>query len=130
MSKINYVIYNTTSGEIVAAGTGSSDLMSTRVGAGESYLTTSTLIDPENKEVVNGVVVSISASVIAAAETAKAWKSLRGLRDAALASTDWTVVEDTPVTNKAAWKTYRQALRDLPGNTTDPLNVTWPTPPS
>ncbi len=130
MSKINYVIYNTTSGEIVATGTGSSDLMSARVGAGESYLTTSTLIDPENKEVVNGVVVSISASVIAAAETAKAWKSLRGLRDAALASTDWTVVEDTPVTNKAAWKTYRQALRDLPGNTTDPLNVTWPTPPS
>lgn len=130
MSKINYVIYNTTSGEIVATGTGSSDLMSARVGAGESYLTTATLIDPENKEVVNGVVVSISASVIATAETAKAWKSLRGLRDAALASTDWTVVEDTPVTNKAAWKTYRQALRDLPDNTTDPLNVTWPTPPS
>ena len=28
------------------------------------------------------------------------------------------------------WKTYRQALRDLPSNTTDPFNPTWPTKPS
>lgn len=30
---------------------------------------------------------------------------------------------------KQAWMDYRQALRDLPANTTDPLNVIWPTPP-
>ena len=28
-----------------------------------------------------------------------------------------------------AWKTYRQALRDLPANTSDPINPTWPTKP-
>ena len=28
-----------------------------------------------------------------------------------------------------AWKTYRQALRDLPAKTTDPTNPTWPTKP-
>jgi len=30
---------------------------------------------------------------------------------------------------KQAWLDYRQALRDLPGNTTDPENPVWPTPP-
>lgn len=29
----------------------------------------------------------------------------------------------------AAWKAYRQALRDLPANTPDPENVTWPAKP-
>ena len=28
------------------------------------------------------------------------------------------------------WKTYRQSLRDLPANTSDPANPTWPTKPS
>ena len=30
-------------------------------------------------------------------------------------------------TKKAAWATYRQALRDLPASTDDP--IVWPTPP-
>ena len=28
-----------------------------------------------------------------------------------------------------AWKTYRQQLRDLPANTSDPTKPTWPTKP-
>ena len=31
---------------------------------------------------------------------------------------------------KAEWVTYRQTLRDLPANTSDPENPTWPTQPS
>lgn len=58
-----------------------------------------------------------------------AWKSLRVQRDGLLAASDWTVLSDTPAST-AAWKTYRQALRDLPANTTDPHNVVWPTPPA
>ena len=58
-----------------------------------------------------------------------AWRLLRNERDARLGSSDWTVMADTP-TNTAAWKAYRQALRDLPANTTDPFNPVWPTPPS
>ena len=54
---------------------------------------------------------------------------LRQQRNARLADTDWTVLGDSP-TPTAAWKAYRQALRDLPANTTDPYNVVWPTPPS
>lgn len=62
-------------------------------------------------------------------QTDAAWKSLRSIRNELLASCDWTVLSDTP-TSTAAWKTYRQALRDLPANTTDPFNVAWPTPPA
>ena len=57
------------------------------------------------------------------------WERLRILRNALLAASDWTVMSDTP-TNTAAWKAYRQALRDLPDNTTDPFEPVWPTPPA
>lgn len=58
-----------------------------------------------------------------------AWHNLRIERDRLLKDSDWTVLSDTP-TSTAAWKAYRQELRDLPANTTDPFNVVWPTPPS
>jgi len=53
------------------------------------------------------------------------WRELRSERNGRLAASDWTQVDDAPV-DKAAWATYRQALRDLPANTTDPLNPVWP----
>lgn len=58
-----------------------------------------------------------------------AWMTLRAERNALLSASDWTVLSDSP-TSTAAWKTYRQALRDLPANTTDPTAPDWPTPPS
>ena len=59
----------------------------------------------------------------------RAWANLRAERNAILSACDWTVLGDSP-TSTAAWKVYRQALRDLPANTTDPFNVVWPTPPA
>jgi hypothetical protein len=56
------------------------------------------------------------------------WIRLRTDRDALLVSSDWTQVADAPG-DTAAWETYRQTLRDLPANTADPANPTWPTPP-
>ena len=50
------------------------------------------------------------------------------IRNQLLAETDWMANSD--VTMSDAWKTYRQALRDLPANTSDPSNPTWPTKPS
>lgn len=58
-----------------------------------------------------------------------AWQRIRQERNRLLVESDWTVLSDSP-TSTAAWKTYRQALRDLPANTTDPFNVVWPTPPA
>lgn len=41
------------------------------------------------------------------------WEQIRLWRNAQLTGSDWTQVADAPV-DKAAWATYRQALRDLP----------------
>jgi hypothetical protein len=43
---------------------------------------------------------------------------------------DYVVLEDSQVSNKDEWKTYRQALRDVPANNSDPDNITWPKEPS
>ena len=55
---------------------------------------------------------------------------VRGQRDSLLMESDWTQNRDVVLSNDADWKTYRQALRDLPANTTDWSNPTWPTKPS
>ena len=55
------------------------------------------------------------------------WDSLRSHRNMLLAETDWWGNSDVTMTNEQ--KTYRQALRDLPANTSDPLNATWPVKP-
>lgn len=62
-------------------------------------------------------------------DDAQSWDDLRAERDRLLAASDWTQVPDAPVTS-ATWATYRQALRNLPANTSDPRNVVWPTPPN
>ena len=66
-----------------------------------------------------------------AAETEAAWDALRAQRDVRLFACDWTQLSDAPLTTdeKTAWTAYRQELRDLPENTTDPFNPVWPTPP-
>jgi len=55
-------------------------------------------------------------------------KNIREDRDKKLVETDW--MGNSDVTMSDAWKTYRQQLRDLPANTSDPLNPVWPTKPS
>jgi hypothetical protein len=53
---------------------------------------------------------------------------LRYWRDGELMRTDWTQVADAPV-DKAAWATYRQALRDLPASNDDPREIELPVAP-
>ena len=58
-------------------------------------------------------------------------KELRTKRNTLLADVDWVTLKaystDTPVPEE--WKTYMQALRDLPSNTEDPANPVWPVAP-
>ena len=61
-------------------------------------------------------------------DNARPLKELRETRNKLLAESDWMANSD--VTMSDAWRTYRQALRDLPANTTDPANPVWPTEPS
>ena len=76
-------------------------------------------------------------SKISALDSAEAMKLLRVERDIRIAKTDWRASSDLTLTD--AWKTYRQALRDLPASASPKLNsdyeldltsVTWPTEPS
>jgi len=55
------------------------------------------------------------------------WVDVRYLRDLKLQATDWRASSDLTLSDD--WKTYRQALRDVPTQT-DPYNITWPTEPS
>ena len=66
------------------------------------------------------------------AKTQAQWSQLRSQRDTLLTASDWRVLPFAPLTPEAqqAWVTYRQALRDLPGLTEDPTQVTWPQVPS
>jgi hypothetical protein len=67
----------------------------------------------------------------------EAWASLRRERDAKLAATDWRITKEVEQTARdnlglqipLVWLDYRQALRDLPQNTTDPFNPVWPDDP-
>ena len=83
----------------------------------------------------DGNQVTLDQSVVdaAAAElvTATAWNDLRTKRDQLLAETDWEIVKHKELgTNiPTALKTYRQELRDLPANTSDPANPSWPVKP-
>lgn len=52
---------------------------------------------------------------------------VRAERNAKITACDWRVLPD--VSNSDVWKTYRQALRDIPAQSGFPNNVTWPDAP-
>lgn len=64
--------------------------------------------------------------VISSSESQAA--DIRAERNRRLTNSDWTQVADAPV-DKAAWATYRQALRDISAQTGFPWEVTWPDAP-
>ena len=75
-------------------------------------------------------------SKIASLDSAEAMRLLRIERDTRIAKTDWRASSD--LTLATAWKTYRQALRDITTQTPklgsdyelDLTSVNWPTEPS
>ena len=76
-------------------------------------------------------------SKISELDNAEPMRLLRLERDKRIANTDWRASSDLTLAD--AWKTYRQALRDLPASATPKLDsyyeldltsVTWPTEPS
>ena len=92
------------------------------------------------KKVLNGVVVDMTTeeeneftaglptdSQIAASKLAV----LRDERNAKLAETDWliTMHKEKGTNIPTAWKTYRQALRDITDSATSLDDVSWPEKP-
>tara|TARA_Y100000361_G_scaffold151617_1_gene169336 strand:- start:916 stop:1197 length:282 start_codon:yes stop_codon:yes gene_type:complete len=62
---------------------------------------------------------------------AEKWVQVRIERNIRLQESDWVAARasETGVAVSDDWKTYRQALRDVPTQS-DPDNITWPTKPS
>lgn len=57
--------------------------------------------------------------------------AIRAERNAKIATCDWTVLADAPLTTteKTNWKAYRQSLRDVTAQPTFPQSVEWPVMP-
>jgi len=64
---------------------------------------------------------------IARLEAEQPWKELRQERNRLIAETDYLALSDNTMSDEM--KAYRQALRDLPANTTDPASPVWPGKP-
>ncbi len=88
-------------------------------------------------KVVNNEYIELTQSELdelaAQAEAADLDMSMvRSQRDGMLRSTDWTQLGDASLGDHTAeeWRTYRQALKDIPQNHTRVSTVVWPeTPP-
>ena len=95
-------------------------------------------------KLVDGVEIELSSQEIAQRKAEEdAWKAgafdraiagLRSKRNSILASSDWTVLSDSPLSAelKTAWLEYRQDLRDITEgvNTVAKVNaVVFPTKP-
>ena len=87
-------------------------------------------------KMVDGVVIAMTDAEIAelnanapteAEILAQKWVFVREERNGKLSQTDWRAGSDLTLSDE--WKTYRQALRDVPTQS-DPDNITWPTEPS
>jgi hypothetical protein len=63
-----------------------------------------------------------------AAKDAEQAKSVRNSRTEKLKDSDWTQLADSTA-DKAAWATYRQALRNVPTQAGFPWTITWPDAP-
>ena len=86
-----------------------------------------------NQIQLNQALVDAAAIEVAAEQ---ALSSLRRQRNQLLTETDWVTLKAIDDSNDGlgiqlpqVWMDYRQALRDLPANTTDPANPVWPTKP-
>ena len=86
--------------------------------------------DEPSESAINAKIIEI--------DNAKPMVELRRQRDSKLTATDWVVTKADETSGAVSndWKTYRQALRDLPASASPQLddngnltNVTWPTEP-
>ena len=78
---------------------------------------------------VSGDTATKDTDQVAADILAIKWEDIRSRRDNLMAESDWRSMPDSP-TMSSAWKTYRQALRDLPASESDPDDIVFPDEPS
>jgi hypothetical protein len=135
-----FVTYNKVGGKITSITSGSSD---TDLSSYEDSTTSAMFVDtgtnPLVSKVSNGVVVPIEETDFSQETLENVRREIKEIRFMNLLSSDWTQIPDVPLTAEkiAAWKEYRQAMRDMPEITDSELenvrrakDLVWPVAPS
>lgn len=130
-----YVFYNNTTGEIkfVKKFTERQAMINCDANPGISCIAESEIgvVLDHLKVKVNLDTMQLEDIVVPTVDPMVELKRYRSMK---LQACDWTVGEDSPLSDskKAEWRTYRQALRDIPADQPGASirTVTWPTKPS
>jgi len=125
----NFTVYDLSTGEIKRAVSCPEADKDANIHDGEGAIDGH--FNAEEFTVVNGVATMRSEEDLQRQASEEAERNMRTQRNMLLAASDFTQVPDAPFTEqqRQAWAAYRQALRDLPSNINDPLNIVWPTEP-
>ena len=99
----DYTIYKTATGDIVSNGTTNSELDALILNNDESIIEGIHKVD--HYKIIDNAPVE---------QVFDFWINVRNARNRLLLESDWTQLEDVPVTTKNKYKEYRQELRDLP----------------
>ena len=132
ISTTHYIRKHDIADAAISIGAGTTECLFTWDGIDYSGMTWLTSFNPTESE-LNQKVNELDKS--------EALKILRIERNEKLIDTDWVVIKsnETGVPVSDSWKTYRQALRDLPSTSSpnltrtgylDYTSFTWPTEPS
>ena len=116
---MHYTIYTTSSGEVISTGSSNiTDIADVYVASGQTAVEGT--YPPGQYRFVSGKATAIAEAPL---------DYIRAQRTLLLSECDWTQGSDSPLSGskKTEWATYRQALRDLPASTDDP--IVFPTPP-
>ena len=132
VSSTHYIRKHDIADAAMAIGVGTTECLFTWDGIDYSGMTWLTSLKPTESE-LNQKIIELDKS--------EALKILRIERNEKLIDSDWVVIKsnETGVPVSDSWKTYRQALRDLPATASPSLTITgyldytsftWPTEPS
>ena len=149
---MNYIIYNSNTGQIHRTGSCPEAYIEIQCLDGEKLLIGDA--NPLTQYVLAGAVTTFTEAEQSAKDnltygykwamperavvqiltddeiTAYLATQARAKRDQLLTSCDWTQTADQCDETKTLWQTYRQALRALPQQAGFPFNIVWLTPPT
>jgi len=122
--------YNNTTGKILISRKMSQSSVDTRLAQYTDQSVLNVYTDDIDNKCVN--LETLEIETITPVNIVPGW--MRQRRNAKLLESDWTQAADSPLSSskKTEWATYRQQLRDLPSNYSNPTSkddITWPTPP-
>lgn len=80
----------------------------------------------------NGIHYENGEFILVEPEAVISWDIIRKQRDQRLSKSDWTQLPDAPLSDdeKQAWAAYRDSLRNITEEFSEPEDVKWPVSPA